>query len=509
MNTLEDRPLSEEDQQVRKTVLKALKNSGARVTIGDVVAKSGLSRDDADTGLKSLLNTHEGHLEVSDDGELVYLFDPKLVRRDDRSGWQKFKEKAWDGFKAGFKVWIMLMLVVYFIIYVTMAIAAFIAITSQNRDSNRSSSFGRSRHGGGGGGLYFLLYLFWTPDWRYRDNHYYGNSAYGSSRQSKAPSIPFYKKVFAYVFGPDEMPVDLHERDRAIAQFIRGRRGVITTAELVEFTGTSFAEADSEMGRLLGAFNGDVHVSEEGEVIYSFPELLLSAEGPVKDKDVTAAWNKLEVPKELTGNSTKENTIISGFNGFNLLFALISPVMLFPILRISGVAADIGLVVVPLIFSLMFFAVPLLRTIAVKRENSRRHERNVRRLVLKKVYTAAKTERPLVADDVVGEVKRSLSEVKTNGETSVINKTLEEAVADFDAEVDTDHAGRHVFDFPTIRRAYAEGEAFRKKLALDKQKIGEIIFSSADDTQQAEERELKEFAKELEEAKEPEEHEVH
>ena len=182
------------DERTRQTILKALRQSKGRVTVGDVVASTGLDRDTAETAMKDLLSTHEGHLEVSDDGDLVYLFDPKLVRRDALSGWTQFKDKAYAGFKAGFKVWIMLMLVVYFVIYVTLAIAAFVAITSQNRDSERSSF--RSNRSGGGFSIYWLLYLFWTPDHRYgRRSHYYGDTSHYRQvgRQgSSAPKVPFY-----------------------------------------------------------------------------------------------------------------------------------------------------------------------------------------------------------------------------------------------------------------------------------------------------------------------------
>src|SRR5690606_11133281 len=112
-----------------------------------------------------------------------------------------------------------LMLVAYFVIYVTLAIAAFVAVTSQNRDNR---SFGRRD---GGLPIHWLFYIFWTPDWHYGTRYYGDTTDYGRQREAK---VPFYKKVFAYVFGPDEPAPDPNAQEQEIARFIRSRRGVIT-----------------------------------------------------------------------------------------------------------------------------------------------------------------------------------------------------------------------------------------------------------------------------------------
>src|SRR5690606_29368189 len=108
-----------------------------------------------------------------------------------------------------------------------------------------------------------------------------------------------------YVFGPDEPAPDPNAQEQEIARFIRSRRGVITTAELVELTGDTYNDADSRLGKLLGAWNGDAHITEEGEVVYSFPELMLSAEDRVDTGSLLPAWHQLEVPKKVTGNKKK------------------------------------------------------------------------------------------------------------------------------------------------------------------------------------------------------------
>ncbi|MDX9723671.1 MAG: hypothetical protein RBU37_23185 [Myxococcota bacterium] len=477
-----------DDKQRR--VLDALRKSKGRVTVGDVVSSTGLSSNDSERALRKLLSTHEGHLEVSEDGDLIYLFDPKLVRRDERTAWQKFKEEAYKAFKFGFKIWIMLMLVVYFVIYLVMAIAALVALSQANRDSERSDR-------GPGIPIFWLLYLFWTPDWHY-GSHYYGyeeDSRRHSRRQRD--NVPFYKKVFAFVFGPDERVVDPVQRDRDIAQFIRSRKGVLSTAELVRFTGDSYAKADSEMARLVGAFDGDVKISDEGEVLYVFPQLMLSAGGADSGRDA-AAWHRLEIPKKVTGNTGSANALITFFNGFNLFFAIASPSLLFPILQIQGTAANIGLVWIPLIFSILFFAVPAIRSLGVGAENTRRHSRNVRRMVLKSVFESVESKKAaLSASQTKRDVERALEQVKTNGKAEVIADTLKQTSAEFEAEVEVDERQQLLYTFPTIERALNESEKLRRSAKLDQQKLGEIVFATADSNEEAEARELAQFEREL------------
>ena len=62
-------------------ILASLRRLKGRGTVGDVVADSGLPGDDVRSGLKVLLESHQGHLAVSDSGELLYEFDEKLIVR--------------------------------------------------------------------------------------------------------------------------------------------------------------------------------------------------------------------------------------------------------------------------------------------------------------------------------------------------------------------------------------------------------------------------------------------
>jgi hypothetical protein len=59
------------DAAHRADILASLRRLRGRATVGDVVAASGLSTDAVRAGLKTLLESHRGHLAVSDSGELL------------------------------------------------------------------------------------------------------------------------------------------------------------------------------------------------------------------------------------------------------------------------------------------------------------------------------------------------------------------------------------------------------------------------------------------------------
>ncbi|HZD04050.1 MAG TPA: hypothetical protein VE173_04005, partial [Longimicrobiales bacterium] len=318
------------------------------------------------------------------------------------------------------------------------------------------------------------------------------------AKQSKEDRIPFYKKVFAFVFGPDEPHPTQEQKDRSAIRLIRARNGVLTTAELMQHTGLERPRAEEEMARLMSAYEGDVRVSEEGELLYVFPELMVSAHGAVRAREPDPAWRRLETPRAVTGNERDANLIIGGLNTFNLVAAATAPLFIFPRLGFSGTAAWIGLVWVPLVFSTMFFAVPAARMWAVARDNARRAVRNVRKVVMGFVYRASLVgdgAQPVRAPDLATRVAATIREGRTAPDR--VEEALHELAAEFDAEVDTDAAGTLEFRFPEIRRQFAAAVRARRELALERQQVGDIVYSSADTAAEADERDRKAFDRKL------------
>ena len=485
-------------------VLDALRRLRGRATLGDVVSATGMPQDEAESALKRLLETRRGHLEVSDSGELLYQFDPKLVARDQEALWVRFKRAAWAAFKVGFKVWTAVMLVVYFVIFVVLVIAAMTA----NKDGDRNGGFGGRRGGFGLGDFFLMHWLLGGSGWG-RGSLYYGDRH--AKRLPKEAQPPFYKKVFAFIFGPEEPRPTQAEKDRSVLQLVRARKGVLTTAELVEHAALPLHEADEEMGRLTGAYGGDPRVSKEGEVVYAFPALMKSAHGKVRVREPKPAWLRLEYPKKLTGNSGTSNAVIGGMNGFNLVAG--SAIGLGPAVApatagaVAGAAGAVlvdplffwGLGVVPVVFSTLFFAIPALRSFALARENRERRRRNVRRLLLGLVYQRSiGTVRWLSVGEAVRHVTRGLGgrQDSTRGVAAAATKELEALAAEFDADVEARDDGFR-YRFPGIRRTFVEAELMRRRLRLQDKKLGAIVYSTADTESEATKRDLATFDREL------------
>ncbi len=477
------------DTSLADPLRQALRRLGGRATVGDVVAATGFAQADAESGLKKLLEIHRGHVEVGEEGDIVYAFQRRLLRRDHTPFWTRFRTAAARALKTGFKIWIVAMLVVYFAVFVTLLIAAMIA-ASRGNDRDGGSILGGGRHRGGGFNFPFMLWL-WAPDWRLGQPYYGRRFERRSGRK-----VPFYKKVFAFVFGPDRPRASLADRDRGAIRLIRARKGVLTVPELVRHTGSPVAEAEEEMGRLMGAYGGDVHVSREGELVYSFADLLVSAHGRVRVREPAPAWQRLEKAAEFTGNKTGTDVLIGSLNGFNLLAALSAPALIFPPLGLGGPGAEIGLIWVPAIFSATFFSVPLARWVGHRAENARRRLRNVRKVLLRMAFRQSLADGdPLSAARATDDVRIALVDPNVGG--GDVRDQLRRMAAEFDALAEPADSGRIGYRFPAIRSALLGGEEVRSALRLDRRSVGRVVYSSADTPEEESARARADFDREL------------
>jgi len=444
--------------------------------------------------LKELLESRRGHLDVSESGELVYGFEPSLIRRDAVPLLQRLKGGIGGFLAKAFKAWIVVTFVVYFALFVALVVAAIVAMLSRG-DDRRGGGGGRGRGGSRGHfplGNFWLWYYIWTPRWRL-GRPYYGRR--WEQTLHKDDRAPFYKKVFAFVFGPDRPQPTQTQLDRSTLRLIRARRGVLTSAELVQHTALPLPQADEEMGRLLGAYAGEPSVSGDGEVVYAFPELMVSAHGRVKASEPAPAWMRMEYPVELTGNDKKTDALIGGMGLFNLVAGATAPWFIFPQLGISGMPAFIGLVLVPVIFSVLFLGAPVVRRFTTRRENKARLQRNVRRAVLSLAYGEALGKGASVTIEAA--YQHTQAKLGVDIDRALVEAAVHQLAAEFDADVLSRPDGALGFRFPGARRQFLASESVRTSLRLEEQTLGATIFSSGDSTSEADARELANFDRQL------------
>ncbi|MDT8369525.1 MAG: hypothetical protein RQ745_09985 [Longimicrobiales bacterium] len=484
--------------EATRTTRSALQRLNGVATVGDVSAETGLSQAECEAALRALLEHHRGHLAVGERGDLVYRFDPRFLEREHAPAWVRFRERAWDAFKAVYKVSIAVVLVVYFVVFVLLAIAAILAL-KRGSDGDFELGGGEGhRRGGHGIGIpnFWLWYWLWSPGWGW-GTPYYGEYGRRRERGKKEPGPPFWKKVFAFVFGPDRPEATRERRDRELLRLARSRGGILTAPDLVQATGMGLDEAEEELARLMAAHGGEAEATAAG-VIHTFPDLMVSVDAERTARRPAPAWRRLEPDLPVTGNQLGSNLLISAINGFNLSAAVAAPWLIFPPLGISGPLAWVGLSIFPALFSGSFFAIPLLRRFRVARENRARRKRNVRRALLGRITRASLegTKAGWISESKAIDVVR---EALGDGVKRVEARTrdaLDRFVAEFDGEVEVGESGETRFRFPGFRAALEAASALRARARLERD-VGTIVYDSGDDTVAESERDLAAFDAEL------------
>jgi len=439
------------DREARRILLEALKGQGGQLTKADAVAKSGLPVPAAEEALGGLLKEFRSHIAATEDGELIYQFDPSFTRRDAvpvRETLAKLGNRLWKGFTFLFKISIVTTLVVYFAVFVAMLLALLFARrSSDDRDD-------------GGGGMDFTWPLFWMWGW----GPSFDGGPYRRPRR-RLPDKPLYKKVFEFVFGPPQSPVDPLAEEKEVLAYIRQKNGRIAAADLVMLMGWDFARAENEATRLLVNYGGEPEVTDEGVVVYVFKDIRKTAEeNRVAPLTVRRAWDRIETRAPLTGNRTGTNVAISLFNGFNLL----APFWIVPAFEAGLHTAIPGqeflLYDYPLAFSSLLFAVPLGRWLVERVREPGRRRRNARRRLLQAVL--ANQGKPASVEELAPEPAAA--------------EALAQSLVPLGGDVVTDDNGQIRYAFPRIAEELAEIEKARAQASGRERDPGAIVFSSKD-----------------------------
>jgi hypothetical protein len=273
--------------------------------------------------------------------------------------------------------------------------------------------------------------------------------------------------------------------ERRILAEIRAQKGRIGLADVIRVTGLPRDQADPLMSRLLLDYEGEVEVSEEGGIVYRFEALRKTVDlGPVARPQ--PIWARLKRLVPLTGNPVGTNLVIAGLNGFNLIMSLYALAegltfekiaWLFQVhqhhirpgslVEPTGTAVALG--VVPLVFSLALFALPLARAALRPFKQRRIARENGRRGMLREILEHLGT------GEVTDESLRSAW--KQAAGTEPDPKELTREVVALGGDVDYEE-GRVRYRFPDFEAEAKALEAERDAAAEGEAKVGEVIFSS-------------------------------
>jgi hypothetical protein len=258
-------------------VIAAVEKLNYRVTVGDIAVQSGLDLQVAQQELLSLASSAGGHLQVTEMGEVAYLFS-RNFRSVLQAKFLKLRLFLW-----GQKIWKVLFYLIrisFGILLIAsiciIAIAIFLIVFATVFSDKDSSDSGNSSGGDGFGGvpvgwLFSDWFYFFSPSPYPREQ-----STYASPQKS---SMNFLEGVFSFLFGDGNPNQNLDERRwQVVGKSIRHNQGSVIAEQIIPFLDEydKGLSADDAMLPVLLRFNGQPEVSPEGEIIYRFPELQTS-----------------------------------------------------------------------------------------------------------------------------------------------------------------------------------------------------------------------------------------
>lgn len=460
-------------------------------TLTEAAALMGLSIDDAREALEALLTKYVCRLQVSEHGDLIYNFGASLRRRNAKTFAEYLQEIGtwlWKGFTVVYKAWITVTLVVYFVIFLVLLIVLLIASSSrQSSDRRRTSSFD----------LEPLLYMFFSIfRWRTVTGGIdYGRDRYGYRyrRYEPAPGVlntqkkNFIAAVYDFVFGPPRATLDPLQNEKEVAAYLRQQKGLIVTSELSALAGWTFPQAETFLTDCIMRYQGDTKVSEHA-VLYGEFDTIIRSVGEVEEGEITYYWDEYEPEYEITGNSAAHNVIIGCMNSLNLLGAVLvlsggfsqlaqpqHGATLPPAVAhlLSGPFFTVFLGWLPLVFSVLFYAIPLGRLIRVQALRQRRHFQNIRKRLFKAIFAKqgqAQTLTEVLAASHANAHEETLSR-------QVVEEMMHTLSLDLEGDMTVNEAAESQFAFPRIRRELQEVKQLRQHRQVDKT-LGKIMVES-------------------------------
>jgi hypothetical protein len=462
------------------------------LTVADAAARTGLPLRDAESGLKWLSSEYRGRLRVTSEGDLVHLFPYGFAKPWEGADARREAVRAVGRGLAGavrfvVRAWVAIVLVGYAAIFLALIIA--MAFARQGNDSRRNDD------GVPGGELGYVFMrvlsdaLFWTfhpwspvSVYAYQGQGGWGAEPRGYGARSREPKVPLYERVNRFFFGPTSPAPDPLETERRVVAAIRAGKGRIGLADVMRVTGLPREQADPLMSKLMLDYEGDVAVSQDGGIYYTFAALRKTADGGETVADPPPAWSRAKPVPPLTGNDFGTNLVIAGFNAFNLfmgLWAIGNGMTLERVMHLfdrvphaihdTGTAIALG--VVPLVFSTLLFFVPVVRAALRPLHVRAAAEERGRLAVLREVLERIRKKEP-VTDKAVAQAYRVAAG------TAPDPKRLDRELVALGGDVSLAGENPGRWRFADLETEAAAVEAERAAASEEEARLGKVVFES-------------------------------
>lgn len=476
-------PLSKDAEAIEKVIKK---KAGA-FTLGDIMSSTGLADLESEYGLSELMAKYHSRLHVTENGDLIYDFGSKLLRRDAKSWAERRKawtDLLWRGFKLFYKSLTAIILVVYFIVFIVILIAMVVALIAGSKGNSRSK-------GGNPFGIIARMfssifrfrthhrtrYRPWDP-WGYPYQHYeprrthmpipdYVTKKGENPKHERQEEKSFIASVYDYVFGPPRIELHPLSNQMEVASYLRQTKGLISTSEVQALAGWTREQASDFMVECLTSFKGKPQISDNGSLYGEFDQLIRTEKNDAEVAPIEFFWDEYEPEYELTGNKKSRDAVITGMNIFNMGFSgFILSGGLGAVLG-SATGAGMGalafLGAFPLLYSITFFAIPFFRSFYIKKKQREQHIQNIRKRLMKVIFTKHKEQISLAELTKVANDWRTTEEI-------LDQKTVQDTLDDFLIDIEgspTSVAGDVVYDFHRLNQELTDMEVTRNSKILD------------------------------------------
>jgi len=288
---------------IEASLLDWIGNRGRRCSVGEVAAGTGLSLQEVEPALLALVAEVSGHLQVAEDGTLLFVFPPALRRRLlALSGRRRLQARLQSALRLAARLirlsfGLVLLLVTTLVVLILSVLLIVRLFSSDDGDDAglallqglaqvplsildllASGLRALAREGSSSVTPQQLWSLLWDLPGEGAD----------------PAALGFLSAVFSILFGDGDPNARLEpQRWRRIGAVLRKRGGVVIAEDLAPLLDLPDCPSDPERRRdladaamlpVLLRFDGRPEVSEDGDLIYGFPSLPARAakvDGPV------------------------------------------------------------------------------------------------------------------------------------------------------------------------------------------------------------------------------------
>jgi hypothetical protein len=425
------------DPEVRRRAEDAIASRGGRVTVGDVSTAAGLSLTQSEDALRSLAADSLATLQVSGDGEIVYIFQrgfrdairAKSLRLRLEPAAAKAAETVSYLGRVAFGAALLISVVT-----VTMAIT--VIASSSSRDDR-----GGRRGGGGGsffgGGIYFdlgdVVRLF------------YFRRRYVSPAERSPAGMGFLESIFSFVLGDPDPNQDFEPwRWRLLGQYIQYRGGVVAAEEMAPYLdvtpeqivdpGQAVVVDESYVMPALARFRGSPEVDAAGRILYRFPSLQQTARAKRVPPQMNSAQERRWELTSAPGGYKAAAVVLGLVNLVGVVYLgslLATPANAVALAR-SGMAWVAGAMPLLQAYAASFFAVPAVRWVLNTRRNAMIESRNEGR---RRALQALQRPSPELAAKVKAATEQAERKVIREGDVVYSSdRAVEDQPVDVEAE---------------------------------------------------------------------------